>query len=316
MLGIQSTDVLEDFRKLRRAVEDLPADLRRDLDAWDPAGTARFIFASPLADSVNAAGRKAYAGQPPAWAALEDKVLIDGFGMPSVCGVRARGSSPPNTTRSGPRKTHSRSPSRRYVGHARQGAGRQLRARRFARPTPSICLASPRATRSPALDRCVAVRVSGYRGTARPLPGKRAPPPDRTCAARHSRSGRNRRAVHRHSVVRGGQRAEAVVRARPRPHQRRALHDRRRRRGALHRRADVVRRARTSAVQIAPLSVHSNVAPSDMLIRLALRPDRQPCPFTAYGCPNLNGRSQRLAAEAQRSAGQRAVNLSTRFAVG
>ena len=49
MLGIQSTDVLEDFRKLRRAVEDLPADLRRDLDAWDPAGTARFIFASPLA---------------------------------------------------------------------------------------------------------------------------------------------------------------------------------------------------------------------------------------------------------------------------
>ena len=79
MLGIQSTDVLEDFRKLRRAVEDLPADLRRDLDAWDPAGTARFIFASPLADSVDAAGRKAYAGRPPAWAALEDKVLIDGF---------------------------------------------------------------------------------------------------------------------------------------------------------------------------------------------------------------------------------------------
>ena len=49
VLGIQSTDVLEDFRKLRRAVEDLPADLRRDLDAWDSAGTARFIFASPLA---------------------------------------------------------------------------------------------------------------------------------------------------------------------------------------------------------------------------------------------------------------------------
>ena len=49
VLGIQSTDVLEDFRKLRRAVEDLPADLRRDLDAWNPSGTARFIFASPLA---------------------------------------------------------------------------------------------------------------------------------------------------------------------------------------------------------------------------------------------------------------------------
>ena len=71
--------MLEDFRKLRRTAEDLPADLRRDLDAWDPAGTARFIFASPWADSVDAAGRKAYAGRPPAWAALEDKVLVDGF---------------------------------------------------------------------------------------------------------------------------------------------------------------------------------------------------------------------------------------------
>ena len=79
VLGIQSTDVLEHFRKLRRAVEDLPADLRRDIDAWDPAGTARFIFASPWADSVDAAGRQAYAGRPPARAALEDKVLIDGF---------------------------------------------------------------------------------------------------------------------------------------------------------------------------------------------------------------------------------------------
>ena len=74
--------------------------------------------------------------------------------------------------------------------------------------------------------------------------------------------------------------------------------------------------ARPSAVHTAPLSVHSTVGPSEMLIRLALRPDRQPCPFTAYRCPNLNGRSQRLAAEAQRSVGQRAVNLSTRFAVG
>ena len=79
VLGIQSTDMLDDFRKLRRAIEDLPADLRRDIDAWDPSGTARFIFASPLADSVDAAGRRAYAGRPAPWAALEDKVQIDGF---------------------------------------------------------------------------------------------------------------------------------------------------------------------------------------------------------------------------------------------
>ena len=79
MLGIHSTDVLDDYRKLRRAIEDLPADLRRDIDSWDPSGTARFIFASPLADSVHAAGRRAYAGRPLPWTALEDKVRIDGF---------------------------------------------------------------------------------------------------------------------------------------------------------------------------------------------------------------------------------------------
>ena len=90
VLGIQSTDVLEDFRKLRRAVEGLPADLRRDIDAWDPAGTARFIFASPLTDSVDAAGREAYAGRPPAWAALEDKVLVDGFWDAVVRRARSR----------------------------------------------------------------------------------------------------------------------------------------------------------------------------------------------------------------------------------
>ncbi|MCY3810645.1 MAG: hypothetical protein OXH15_02500 [Gammaproteobacteria bacterium] len=79
VLGIQSTDVLEDFRSLRHTLLNLPPDVRRDLDAWDPAGTARFIFASPLADSVDVAGRKAYAGRHPTWAALEDKVLIDSF---------------------------------------------------------------------------------------------------------------------------------------------------------------------------------------------------------------------------------------------
>jgi len=79
VLGINSTDVLEDFRNLRRALQDLPADVRRDVDAWDPTGAARFIFASPLADSVDVAGRKAYAGRRSAWAALEDKVQIDRF---------------------------------------------------------------------------------------------------------------------------------------------------------------------------------------------------------------------------------------------
>ena len=79
VLGIESAGVLEESRNLHRALEDLPVDLRRDIDAWDPAGSARFIFANPLARLLDAAGRKAYAGRPPAWAALEDKVRIDAF---------------------------------------------------------------------------------------------------------------------------------------------------------------------------------------------------------------------------------------------
>lgn len=79
VLGIQSTDALEEFRSLHRALGELPVGLRADIDAWDPPGTARFIFASPLADSLDVAGRKAYAARSPAWAALEDKVRIDAF---------------------------------------------------------------------------------------------------------------------------------------------------------------------------------------------------------------------------------------------
>lgn len=79
VLGLPSADALEEFRNFHRAIKDLPHDIRRDIDAWDPAGTARFIFASPLADSLDVAGRKAYGGRSPAWAALEDKVRIDAF---------------------------------------------------------------------------------------------------------------------------------------------------------------------------------------------------------------------------------------------
>ena len=79
LLGTRSTDVLEEFRNLQRALQNLPTDLRRDIDAWDPEGAARFVFAHPLAGALDAANRKAYAARPPAWAELEDKVRIDAF---------------------------------------------------------------------------------------------------------------------------------------------------------------------------------------------------------------------------------------------
>lgn len=81
VLGIEATDAVEELRGLQRAMANLPADVRRDIDAWDPAGAARLIlaFATPWAKSVEAAGRTVYAPRAAAWAALEDKVRIDAF---------------------------------------------------------------------------------------------------------------------------------------------------------------------------------------------------------------------------------------------
>ncbi len=79
LLGIQGEDALEEFRNFQSALAVLPDRLHSEIDAWDPAGTARFVFASPLAESMDVAGRKAYAARLPSWAALEDKVHIDAF---------------------------------------------------------------------------------------------------------------------------------------------------------------------------------------------------------------------------------------------
>jgi len=79
MLGIQGTDVLTEHRRLDRALDDLPADVLRAIDAWDPDGTARCILASALAGSRTVARRRSYGMRPPAWQALEDKVRIDAF---------------------------------------------------------------------------------------------------------------------------------------------------------------------------------------------------------------------------------------------
>ena len=79
VLGIEKKNPIEEFRSLHRVVENLPLELRTDINAWDPSGSARLIFPSPLTEPLHVAGRKAYAARPPSWAALEDKVNIDAF---------------------------------------------------------------------------------------------------------------------------------------------------------------------------------------------------------------------------------------------
>ena len=79
VLGLDCRDILEEHRNLQHAIDDLPGELGRAIDAWDPAESASFIFSSPLAASRTAAPRKPYGARPAAWAALEDKVQIDAF---------------------------------------------------------------------------------------------------------------------------------------------------------------------------------------------------------------------------------------------
>ncbi len=79
VLGTQGADVLSEHRRLQRALDNLPADVRRAIDAWDWAGTARCVLASPLAESRPVAERQPYGTRPSAWTVLEDKVRIDAF---------------------------------------------------------------------------------------------------------------------------------------------------------------------------------------------------------------------------------------------
>ena len=79
VLGLASKDILEEHRNLEHVIDGLPGELRQAIDAWDPAGSARFIFSSPLAASGITAPRTPYGARPATWAALEDKVKIDAF---------------------------------------------------------------------------------------------------------------------------------------------------------------------------------------------------------------------------------------------
>ena len=79
VLGLASSHILEEHRDLQHAIDNLPGELRRAIDDWDPAESASFIFSSPLAASRTVAPRRPYGPRPAAWAALEDKVRIDAF---------------------------------------------------------------------------------------------------------------------------------------------------------------------------------------------------------------------------------------------
>ncbi len=75
-LDISGTTPMEAIRAGMAGLRALPADVRATLDRFDPHGEALVVgtFLNELAD---VAGRACLAYRPPAWVALEDKVLAD-----------------------------------------------------------------------------------------------------------------------------------------------------------------------------------------------------------------------------------------------
>ena len=79
VLDVTGEDPVDHQQRLDRALADLPPEVQRAVDAWDPDGTAQTLHTDPLAEPQPVAGRRAYAPRPQAWRALEDKVAIDAF---------------------------------------------------------------------------------------------------------------------------------------------------------------------------------------------------------------------------------------------
>jgi hypothetical protein len=72
-------NLVEAMWNSERALLDLPADAREALDAWDPDRSARAYGMFTLRSVDAVAGRRRFAIRPDAWAALEDKTLVEEF---------------------------------------------------------------------------------------------------------------------------------------------------------------------------------------------------------------------------------------------
>src|SRR5690606_15850893 len=70
------SDMMEGIRAAERAFRALPDDVLADIDAFDPDHTA-LALGPFFGDGRPVAGRRMFGGRPPAWIALEDKVVID-----------------------------------------------------------------------------------------------------------------------------------------------------------------------------------------------------------------------------------------------
>lgn len=75
-LNIKGISALDSIRRAIAAFRDLPADVKEQIDAWDPGGTAKVL--GPLWDNDQPIhGRSVFGARWPQWQALEDKMICD-----------------------------------------------------------------------------------------------------------------------------------------------------------------------------------------------------------------------------------------------
>jgi hypothetical protein len=75
---VEAPDVMSGIRLSLDAFANLPPQAVAQVDAFDPAGTAR-VLGTIFDDGRDVAGRKKYGARTAAWQALEDKTSVDAF---------------------------------------------------------------------------------------------------------------------------------------------------------------------------------------------------------------------------------------------
>lgn len=79
LLNLEADDLIALQFRSARALQDLPVEIRRDIDVWDPTTAARWLDSNAMLEIPEIAGRKKYALRQPSWLELEDKTKIDRF---------------------------------------------------------------------------------------------------------------------------------------------------------------------------------------------------------------------------------------------
>jgi len=76
VLGTGGVGIMDGIRRFQQALGDLPPDVARAVDAFDPDGTAK-VIGMPFAEHPEVAGRGVHGARPPRWQALDDKTTVD-----------------------------------------------------------------------------------------------------------------------------------------------------------------------------------------------------------------------------------------------